>query len=100
MKAPDDQTFFEGIVGGAWALIVTLFGFIHQGNRSELRNLKVRVEEMMTREEFSKHEAREAEDREEGRRITQAIFQRMAELDTKVDQKLDLIIGHLLGDKR
>lgn len=100
MPTPDpDPGVVRLMLDWAWAGVLALGGIIYKLLREEQRTLRTTQEQMITREEFREHERREERDREERRGAEGVLFDKIDQLDNKIDQKLTMIFERLIGGK-
>lgn len=100
MSAPEsDPSVIRLLLDWAWAGVIALGGLIYKLLREEQKALRETQALMITREEFREHERREERDREERRGAEGVLFDKIDQLDSKIDQKLTMIFERLIAGK-
>jgi hypothetical protein len=83
------QLLIEHLVGWAAYLVAGLTGLLYSITRTELNALREALGKTISREDFEKHEVREANDRGERRDAEKSIREQVTSLDNRIDSKLN-----------
>ncbi|MCR4300741.1 MAG: hypothetical protein NUV51_03950 [Sulfuricaulis sp.] len=93
----EDPGMLKQFLEWAWLLVLGLIGVVWHRQDARIDKNERMTESVISRNEFTAHEARDERDRIERREAERTLFDKIDALDAKIDAKLAMIFDRLMG---